>query len=289
MKRSDPWFKCHTADYLEGTRTLTPEQRGIYMDCLCLLYEFGKPLPDDDKWMSHQLHISPRLWRSIRDALLAVGKLVKTEEGYTNPRAQSEINSRATQTRARPESASKQTRTEREPELNQPRTNSENSKKPNENYAGARADLLDKKIEKKDTPPTPSRGVSAKDALRAFELYNEKALKLGLKQASKMTPGRKSKLSARLREFGMDGWERALGNIAKSKFLMGGGSSGFQADLDFMLQAKSYAKLHDGGYGHDRQVEPDKPVQPLISDEKWQRQQKSIEAFMSQYAEDHRV
>lgn len=278
MKRSDPWFKCHTADYLEGTRTLTPEQRGIYMDCLCLLYEFGKPLPDDDKWMSHQLHISPRLWRSIRDALLAVGKLVKTDEGYTNPRAQSEINSRSTQTRAKPESNS-----------NQPRTNSENSEKPNENYAGARADLLDKKIEKKDTPPTPSRGVSAKDALRAFELYNEKALKIGLQQASKLTPARMAKISVRLREFGMDGWERALGNIEKSKFLMGGGNSGFRADLDFMLQAKNYAKLHDGGYGHDRQVEPDKPVQPLISDEKWQRQQRSMQAFMSDFVEGHRV
>lgn len=114
MKRSEPWFKCFPADWIEATRSLTPEQRGIYFDCLCLIYQFGKPLPDDDKWMSHQLHISTRLWRSVRDALVGLGKLVKTAEGYTNERAELELDSRSKQARTNAETAANRERTKRE-------------------------------------------------------------------------------------------------------------------------------------------------------------------------------
>lgn len=114
MKRSDPWFKCYPADWIEATRGLTPEQRGIYFDCLCLIYQFGKALPDDDKWMSHQLHVSTRLWRTVRDALVASGKLIKTADGYTNERAESELVSRSNQARTNAEIAANRERTKRE-------------------------------------------------------------------------------------------------------------------------------------------------------------------------------
>lgn len=121
LRARAPWFKCYPQDWIEATRGLTLEQRAVYFDCLCIIYQFERPLPRDEKWMSHQLHISTRLWRSIRDALLASGKLVECEDGYTNARAQLEIGSRSVRT------------------SNQPRTKSENSKKPNEFYAGVHA------------------------------------------------------------------------------------------------------------------------------------------------------
>jgi uncharacterized protein YdaU (DUF1376 family) len=121
LRARAPWFKCYPQDWIEATRGLTLEQRAVYFDCLCIIYQFERPLPADEKWMSHQLHISTRLWRSIRDALLASGKLVECEGGYTNARAQLEIGSRSVRT------------------SNQPRTKSENSKKPNDFYAGAHA------------------------------------------------------------------------------------------------------------------------------------------------------
>jgi hypothetical protein len=101
-------------------------------------------------------------------------------------------------------------------------------------------------------PPTPQGGPSPLEALRAFEAYNETALRCGLPQASKLTPDRKRKIVARLKEYGTDGWAQALANIEKSSFLTGGTDAGFRADLDFMLQAKSFGKLHDGGYGNGR-------------------------------------
>lgn len=108
------------------------------------------------------------------------------------------------------------------------------------------------RAEQSRVPPAPHGGPSALDALRAFEAYNETALRCALPQASKLTPDRRRKIIARLKEYGPDGWAQALANIEKSKFLTGGTDAGFRADLDFMLQAKSFGKLHDGGYGNGR-------------------------------------
>lgn len=89
-KTSAPWFKCFPKDWREGTRSLSPEHRGIYMDCLCLIYERDAPLPADDKWMSHALHISVRAWRNAVSALARSGKLLPLQDGWTNSRADEE-------------------------------------------------------------------------------------------------------------------------------------------------------------------------------------------------------
>lgn len=118
--------------------------------------------------------------------------------------------------------------------------------------------------------PKPEFGRT--QALEAFHAYNDVALRAAIPQASKMTPGRERKIIARLKEFGMDGWYRAIGNIEKSDFLRGlGGVGKWRADLDFVVQEKSFAKLHDGAYSN-----PDKPaLKPSpsrisrLNDESW--------------------
>jgi hypothetical protein len=90
------------------------------------------------------------------------------------------------------------------------------------------------------------------EALEAFNAYNAVALRCGLPQAAKLTPNRERSIVARLKDYGLEGWHLALANIEKSKFLTGGTDRGFRADLDFVCQAKSFGKLHDGGYGNGR-------------------------------------
>jgi hypothetical protein len=89
-------------------------------------------------------------------------------------------------------------------------------------------------------------------ALQAFEAYNATALRCGLPQAAKLTPDRQRKIIARLRDYGLDGWQLALANIEKSAFLTGSNDRAWRANLEFMLQASSFAKLHDGSYGNGR-------------------------------------
>lgn len=113
-----------------------------------------------------------------------------------------------------------------------------------------------------NTPLPPKGGGAPKsipkfgrqDALECFHAYNAVALRCGLPQASKMTPGRERSIIARLKEHGREAWDRALANIEKSTFLTGGTDRGFRADLDFVCQAKSFSRLHDGGYGNGRHV-----------------------------------
>jgi len=108
------------------------------------------------------------------------------------------------------------------------------------------------------TPLPPKGGPTPLDALKAFEAYNATALRCGLPQAPKFTPDRQRKIIARLRDYGLEGWHKALANIERSSFLTGKNDNGWRASLEFMLQASSFAKLHDGAYGNGRHAEPKK-------------------------------
>lgn len=111
---------------------------------------------------------------------------------------------------------------------------------------------LEPSLEPSKTPLPPKGGPSPMDALRAFEGYNALALRIGLPQASRLTPDRQRKIIARLRDYGPEGWDRALANIERSSFLTGTNDRGWRVSLEFLLQAASFAKVHDGGYGNGR-------------------------------------
>lgn len=108
---------------------------------------------------------------------------------------------------------------------------------------------------KKDTPPPP-KGPTKVECLEAFTAYNETAQRCAIPQAARMTPDRERKIAARLKDYGIEGWRRALANIEKSSFLTGTNDRGWRASLDFLLQAESFGKVHDGGYGNGRHAKP---------------------------------
>jgi hypothetical protein len=85
--------------------------------------------------------------------------------------------------------------------------------------------------------------------LRAFEAYNELALRVGLPQAAKLTPDRQRKIRARLVDYGIDGWLKALSNIPGSKFLRGlEGDRKWRCSLDFLISPAGFSKVHDAVY-----------------------------------------
>jgi hypothetical protein len=101
-----------------------------------------------------------------------------------------------------------------------------------------------------DAPPS-------RDALTAFELWNELAQRVGLPLARTLTPQRRKSILARMREHGgLDAWRTALGHVERSAFLQGTNDRGWRADLDFMLQASRFTKLVEGGYGNGAHAKP---------------------------------
>lgn len=83
----------------------------------------------------------------------------------------------------------------------------------------------------------------------AFDAYNDSATRAGWPKAQALTKTRKAALKARLKEAGgLDGWRVALGKAEASPHLCGQNDRGWTADLDFILQAKSFTKLMEGSY-----------------------------------------
>tara|TARA_R110000782_G_C14819205_1_gene413801 strand:+ start:15476 stop:16264 length:789 start_codon:yes stop_codon:yes gene_type:complete len=85
--------------------------------------------------------------------------------------------------------------------------------------------------------------------ITAKELYNDMAEKAGLSKAQVLSPTRKAKIKARLKECdGIEGWKAALDLVASSPFLTGQNKQGWKADLDFILQPAKFIRILEGSY-----------------------------------------
>jgi hypothetical protein len=91
-------------------------------------------------------------------------------------------------------------------------------------------------------------GEAARECELAVEAWNLLASETGLPAVQLLTDPRKTKLRARLEECGgIIGWNIALAKIRGSPFLLGKVKN-WRADFDFLLQAKSFTKLMEGGF-----------------------------------------
>lgn len=132
--------------------------------------------------------------------------------------------------------------------------------------AGADAPLPDE--------PSPKQKQNYGEALDAFNSYNDLAQRIGLPLARSLTPQRRKNLMARLREHGgHEAWRIAMANIERSAFLRGNNPKGWTANLDFVLQASSFAKLVDGVYGNGAHAAASGPSahQPESTADRWAR------------------
>lgn len=83
-----------------------------------------------------------------------------------------------------------------------------------------------------------------------LEGWNDLAERCGLPKAERMTGGRLRQCKARLREYpDPDAWKRAFKHIHDTPFLRGENDRDWRADLNFVLQAKSFTKLTEESYG----------------------------------------
>ena len=92
----------------------------------------------------------------------------------------------------------------------------------------------------------PPDGIDA-----AVAAWNAMARECGLSVVRQTTDGRRRALRLRLRVCGgLEGWTAALGQVRASPFLLGQNGTGWKADFDFVLQAKSFTRLVEGAYGN---------------------------------------
>src|SRR5580765_1912252 len=69
------WYQRDPHAAIEGMLGLSMEERGAYNTLIDMLYARDGDVLNDDRMMAHAQQCSIRLWRSVRDRLIAKGKI----------------------------------------------------------------------------------------------------------------------------------------------------------------------------------------------------------------------
>lgn len=85
------------------------------------------------------------------------------------------------------------------------------------------------------------------------EAWNDMAGRYSLPKA-KLTPERRRKLQARLKQHAVGDWTEAIDAIERNPWMHGDNDRGWRVDFDFLLQPKSFTKLIEGSYDRSNQA-----------------------------------
>jgi uncharacterized protein YdaU (DUF1376 family) len=268
----------HIGDWLGGTMGLSLELEGAYCRFLNRLYQRGKPLPDDDRFMSVSMGLSLRVWKRIKEVLVSAGKVIIRAGCLTNARFERERIKRAERIKQAAANAharwqanrsSEEVSAKFEPSL--PQTSSKlprkTAKKVNKIKVAEDATAmlpipipipLEKKSSNEDSSSGPSDAPPVEapkmiDAIEAARIvaraWNELAGRCGLAKMEKLTTTRGAAIVARIRDAGsLQKFLEVMAKVEKSGFLLGDNERGWKADFDFLLQSKSFVRLMEGGY-----------------------------------------
>jgi len=269
------FVRLYPSDWRSGCVGLSLEQEGFYIRICAYIFETGRRLSLNDSQAAKFMGLHTNAYKKVRDQLSAIGKLTRHGDGWTVARAERELaaatNPKRTSEGQIDQDAGRETRTDTlidTPQDTPIETPIDTGVVFSENVIEINAPLKSLNLvasSHKKPPKSPKGDFSKMDALKAFEAYNETALRCGIPQAAKLTPDRERKIIARLKDYGVDGWGTALAHIERSSFLTGKNDRGFTANLDFVLQPTTFGKLHDGFYGNGRHASPSSSAAIKIS------------------------
>ena len=69
MKKINTWMKIYPVDYLNGTKRMTYEEKGVYIDLILEYWDNGGPLGNEKKMKSF-LSISAHRWNKVKENVL---------------------------------------------------------------------------------------------------------------------------------------------------------------------------------------------------------------------------
>lgn len=99
------YVKFYPRDWLTGTMDMSLEERGAYMTVVMIMYDRMGGFPYDERLGGVLMRCDKRVYRRVRDRLLAEGKLYRDGDMLRNPRVEREITDYITQYKRRSEAA----------------------------------------------------------------------------------------------------------------------------------------------------------------------------------------
>lgn len=272
-----PWYKRDPNAFIEGCQrgNLTLEEVGAYSLLIDEMYRSGAPLLDDVRHGCAVLRCDPRVWIRVRATLIRKGKIYATSGGHlSNLRVEHELKTQCDlrETRSRAARAARANSDDKkftEAELRCNSTVTEAELSPtldaksliSNDTEPANARHLPGRYRYKKELPTGVVGTDVptpidRDVRKAFEEYNLTASRAGWTGAKKITTNRRRHIRARLRDGGMDGWMRALGEAEGQPFLAGDNDRGWRMDIDWFVLEANQTKVLERKYQRGRPSPP---------------------------------
>lgn len=239
-------------DYLGDTMHLTTEEHGAYFLLMIAAWRQDDcGLPYDDRKLAKIVRLPTRRWDAIKETIL---EFWTVEEGrifqprlrkeWNYARQKSEANRKSASARwskqatENIESGSCKRTTERNAPQPQPQVEEEPKGSPSQSVRATEASLG-------EFEPDPVPTFTPDDLWR---MWNRAAEELGLPKVREMTDARRKRALTMIGKYGRDGFVEAISAIERSTFLRGQTDQQFKADLDFLLQQKSFTRLIEGFY-----------------------------------------
>lgn len=262
-----PALTLWTDAYLSDTRFLTTLEHGAYL--LLLMEAWRRPhcdLPDDDRMLSRMAGLSTDQWSEIKDTIMEFWTFDGRSKTWKQKRLTKERDAARIRSKSQRDKAAKRWNSrenDNAPALpRKSRGNASTATATATDIKELPIGSLSKSVPDPDLPSEPPEfelELVGGDAPPAdapltpddiLETWNAMAPRYGLPIARGLTKARLAQAKARLREFpNKADWEAAFQCITRTPFLLGENPRGWRADLDFMLQAKSFTKLVEGSYG----------------------------------------
>jgi uncharacterized protein YdaU (DUF1376 family) len=242
-------------EFLVGVVGLNPAEIGAYWVTCSLMYSRGGPIADDDAWIARACGCHIRTWRTLKERLIAAGKLVVRDGFISNSRVLREIE--------KAQRRLKQSRDAAEASANARRESAENDGqfRDNNGLEEAPARIYDE-LTTNHQPPTNQPKGDAELERRAFDAFVAASKRHSRWPVpSGLSDTRRKLLKARITDAGgLDEFLAVLAMAEQSEFIrqeMTGWC------LDWFLKAANFTKVREGNYNRARAApQPEATARP---------------------------
>ena len=246
--------------YLADTTHLSTEEHGAYFLLLMAMWRRSGSVPNDDKDLARIVGLTVSKWLKIKARLMPFltiendeisQKRLKKEWKYVHEKRQK--NSKNGAKGGRPKIILNNEIAKANGYLNQ---------NPNESpHTQPHTHIV------KEDDKSSSKSLPQKSEIDEFlKAYSAMAMQVGLSIPRAISTSRRSRIAAKISAHGLPVCLEAIQRVGQSRFCTGQNERGWKADLDFVLQDKSFLGLLEGKYENREPASQAPPRRQTMAD-----------------------
>lgn len=246
--------------YLADTTHLSTEEHGAYFLLLMAMWRRGGTVPNDDKDLARIVGLTPTKWLKIKCRLMSFLTVENNEISQKRLKKEWEYVHEKRQKNAKNGSKGGRPKTYENNEIAKP--NGFENDNPNESPHTQPHTHIEKEEDK-----SSSKSLSKKTETDEFlTAYYSMAEQSGLSMPRAIPASRRARIAAKIKAHGLPVCLEAIQRVGQSNFCTGINDRGWKADLDFVLQDKSFLGLIEGKYDNREPVSQAPPRRETMAD-----------------------